>query len=1136
MAVARGARVPSKLSEVIYADNSSDSSWGSVKSPLASPPLSSGKHSSISPNSRGGATLSRYAEDRGSIAFPVSPPRSFPIGGIRGQHQPIHQKGPTDKLIKAVEADDFLAATTALAEGADPNTRKKVSIVCSIFENSKWSNSSIGGRSPTPVGGFVGRSRWALGESALAVAILQNNARMVRLLLDHGADPELPIEWRIIRGRTVWTAPIWNRVIETGNWDLAYYFPSALELALGEGAAMDMMGDIKVECKEDTVLELWTNLPGSVYLSDPGTKDGDQTTYSVVEFSPNLEIIEMLLALGVHVSPDIEPALRRCARQLLGKLDREEVAVGEAVMQVHKKDYEDVALRTVQVAISGHNQQTRWVASTDPVSSVNTFAVPSFPSAPHTMKSGAQTRLGIFSIPANGLAVRLGAFYDAHTNQVLAGGLWNSGTFASTMTPLVNTQVDYNIFTERSLTQKLEKLDVRGQITASFIAGLFSVSVGGSVVSEMRQTVEGARLVFRAKQMTHWQEIPSEHLHVHDQLIIPPEATHIVTKIEYGHTAHIQFETQLSSSLAKQVTTGELDAQLKAFVFEGRLSGHTAVQSEVDELRSSLTASVTATIPNINTVATLEQAKEEWGRIPELMKNATPVAMTLHLTPINNVVTSLDKVVYALEDVLAKNSLKWLDDLLSYRAHFQMLCNQADGFSQVQRCLRRVTKSLDDANEYFRMEFKEALLAYRNGSKDAQVISDLNKKWRMSVFAEQYLEPAFSKWKALTECLVDLVDFKSNKALMESEATVEKGQNWLDKILLTKPEVQAILAMRIEGGFGLPNTADVLEKALKVDTAFKFDVAFEPQPLWLDDPDISSSFRQARHRFYSLSKRLKNLYKKKMSCVVVIEDASNRPVSYFWLKKPGMARTTITLPEAATEESSLFLGGSDGRLLALYQPGLQPEFPERAPYTQKLGDFYIGLQFGSPKRNMLTESQFQRAGTAGEYRTPVTYCGFAFGRDFQNSNVANEWREAQSIPTLAPMFRFILGDPALRSEKHFNMFFSHTDGEPLRAVSMRLFSKDPETIETALKVLSAWCGAVPKPLGAQVQPPHGGRVEMGFCQELDNGDALLRVAAIPLNHQHVPQIIRDVDRPTHLAVDIIDARNSIDNGVNFREF
>ncbi|KAJ3301793.1 hypothetical protein HDU93_006799, partial [Gonapodya sp. JEL0774] len=235
----------------------------------------------------------------------------------------VPQNNPA--LFKAVESSNLAEVRTALAAGADPNARKKVSISCFVFEGSKWST-SLFSKTPTekPVGSYTMLNATTHGESALAMAIMQGNVELVRLLLDNGADPTLPIEWKIIRGRNVWTQSVWQNVIQRGTWDITYTFGSALELAIGEGVASDPMGQTRIESMGSTSRELWINKKGFFVLhSNPGAGPSDEKSFQTIEFTPDLRILDLLLQhTDVHVTPTLRPLITSCANHpdLLRKL------------------------------------------------------------------------------------------------------------------------------------------------------------------------------------------------------------------------------------------------------------------------------------------------------------------------------------------------------------------------------------------------------------------------------------------------------------------------------------------------------------------------------------------------------------------------------------------------------------------------------------------------------------------------------------------------------------------------------------------------------------------------------------------------------------------------------------------------
>ncbi|KAJ3329902.1 hypothetical protein HDU93_000716 [Gonapodya sp. JEL0774] len=227
---------------------------------------------------------------------------------------------PDLQLISAVESRDPVAVRRALDLGANANARKVCTLACEVHAGSKIVGKGFLGTKPDDYGQEKGTgavehlTSMAAGESALAVAILRDSIDSVRHLLAAGANPNVPIEWRIIRGRQVWTKQTWSKVVESGEWDLSYHFANHLELALGVGTGTDHLGSFPLDYLAGATptdpAQVWcTPLGAALVLSDPGPKD---STYESVAFVPNIEIVEALVAGGAKVTQEAREAVQKC--------------------------------------------------------------------------------------------------------------------------------------------------------------------------------------------------------------------------------------------------------------------------------------------------------------------------------------------------------------------------------------------------------------------------------------------------------------------------------------------------------------------------------------------------------------------------------------------------------------------------------------------------------------------------------------------------------------------------------------------------------------------------------------------------------------------------------------------------------
>ncbi|KAJ3322340.1 hypothetical protein HDU93_003120, partial [Gonapodya sp. JEL0774] len=186
------------------------------------------------------------------------------------------------QLIDAAEGGDAAHVRRLLADGANPNARKKVTLTV------------------TKSGHLFARSETVLGESALALAVIYGHEDVVRALLSGGADHPATstCEWRISNHCSPWTSDDWSK----HRWIGTYSFPSTLSLALGgPGTLTWWNGGVGDATSSDG--GLYINLKGGlVELEDPKTRSD---TCIWARIRPSLAIVQLLLDHGAIVS-DIE--------------------------------------------------------------------------------------------------------------------------------------------------------------------------------------------------------------------------------------------------------------------------------------------------------------------------------------------------------------------------------------------------------------------------------------------------------------------------------------------------------------------------------------------------------------------------------------------------------------------------------------------------------------------------------------------------------------------------------------------------------------------------------------------------------------------------------------------------------------
>ncbi|KAJ3336116.1 hypothetical protein HDU93_003623 [Gonapodya sp. JEL0774] len=179
-------------------------------------------------------------------------------------------------LIEAVENGQAPRVQQLLADGANPNTRKWVTLTCTIGRETKMDSVEC--------------------ESALALAILLANEDVVKALLEGGADPNGVCEWKLAYRFPSWDADTWNRL----RWLGTLFFPSALTLAVARGGKMIAWTGGTVDAPDSANQLAINHKGGNVQLKDP--KERVDAFITPFTLRPSLPIVRLLLYHGAAVT------------------------------------------------------------------------------------------------------------------------------------------------------------------------------------------------------------------------------------------------------------------------------------------------------------------------------------------------------------------------------------------------------------------------------------------------------------------------------------------------------------------------------------------------------------------------------------------------------------------------------------------------------------------------------------------------------------------------------------------------------------------------------------------------------------------------------------------------------------------
>ncbi|KAJ3341219.1 Ribosome biogenesis protein [Gonapodya sp. JEL0774] len=212
-------------------------------------------------------------------------------------------------LLEATEAQDIDKLQEALSNGADPNVRKKITLLCDLRKGQR------------SLGKIRVRKRFLLpdvyeeqfedivdtqmetlvGESALALAILAGWSTGIRALLCAGADANQPISWHNSDCAEVWTLQQWV----SSRWIRQYTLESPLLLAMGKGGKVTNVRDGQPSAfthLADTG-RLRINKAGArVLLRNPARWEDACVEVAV---KPRKDIVDLLVNFGARITAEV---------------------------------------------------------------------------------------------------------------------------------------------------------------------------------------------------------------------------------------------------------------------------------------------------------------------------------------------------------------------------------------------------------------------------------------------------------------------------------------------------------------------------------------------------------------------------------------------------------------------------------------------------------------------------------------------------------------------------------------------------------------------------------------------------------------------------------------------------------------
>ncbi|KAJ3337324.1 hypothetical protein HDU93_001229 [Gonapodya sp. JEL0774] len=208
------------------------------------------------------------------------------------------------ELIEAVEFESVDRVRRLLAQGANANSRKRVSLTARVKEERLLRKGGLfySDQYETIVDA---RTDAIECESVLGLAIMRGNEDIVRALLENGADPNMEIAWKISSWGKSWDVAKWND--RRWYWTSSFLCPLMLAMARGGTWSFSSGGGTgELPYSDGTI---YANRKGGNVLLDNPRREED--SYATIRLNPNLEIVKILIQYHANVTTGVLATAKR---------------------------------------------------------------------------------------------------------------------------------------------------------------------------------------------------------------------------------------------------------------------------------------------------------------------------------------------------------------------------------------------------------------------------------------------------------------------------------------------------------------------------------------------------------------------------------------------------------------------------------------------------------------------------------------------------------------------------------------------------------------------------------------------------------------------------------------------------------
>ncbi len=203
-------------------------------------------------------------------------------------------------------------------------------------------------------------------------------------------------------------------------------------------------------------------------------------------------------------------------------------------------------------------------------------------------------------MPALGRDCTLGMLYNQYTEQFVPGwSLWNQEKLQKGLVETVSDTMESTCIASDTLDKRAKALDLQGGLQISAISGLLGTRGSAKFLNRDAETAGKGNVAFKCRHVIKCVGLSMEHLNPlgidHPEVFDKGIATHVVTQIQYGAQAFLEFSSDRHQEGTSKVRQGNVNTMIgsntgnNTTAIQGNAATAKAIDDKADGAQAVLT-------------------------------------------------------------------------------------------------------------------------------------------------------------------------------------------------------------------------------------------------------------------------------------------------------------------------------------------------------------------------------------------------------------------------------------------------------------------------------------------------------------------------------------------------------------------